>query len=240
MHRCLATVIGLAGVCGLAVTECRADIITVMIGDDDGFGGTQGTNSDPGDPYFNFGSPNILPGGTYVNEAGLDVATTSPYTPYVFEFSFAFDATSLASITSATVTIQSGSVARRIYLDADPELGFGHAIVTADGGSGSIGLGEFWTTSTGLRGSSDEENVKAHIFDVSALITPSSTGTLLLTVDGSALLNPGPGDQFALDFAELSIVGSPAEVPEPASLTLFGLGVLGLAAARGRRTYANL
>ncbi len=138
------------------------------------------------------------------------------------------------------MTIQSGSVARRTYLDTDPELGFGFAIVTADGGSGSIGLGEFWTTTTGLRGSSDEENVKAHIFDVSTLITPSSTGTLLLTVDGSGLLNPGPGDLFALDFAELSIVGSPAEVPEPGSMAMFGLGALGMGyLARRRRAVAT-
>lgn len=218
-------------------STCDADMITFMIGDDDGFGGMQGSNSDPGDPYSPFANPSMPP-GHYINEAGLDQISDPRGYDNVFEFVFAYDTSLFASISTATVTIQSGSVGRRSE-GLDPGSGYGYATVTANGGSGFIGLGDFWSTPTGVRGSALEESVKAHVFDVTSLITLSNSGSLTFIIDGPDF--PDGSDQFALDFAQLTIVGDPqtTAVPEPASIALLtftasGLGFLRL--QKRRRT----
>jgi hypothetical protein len=210
----------------LFAVHAAATPITVMIGDDDGFGGTQGANSNPGDAYANFASPSIAP-GSYSNTAGMDATTVAPWTGYSFQFVFSYDATAFLSISSAFVTVQTGSLARR-----SDGTGFGFASVSGNNGGGAVSLGDFWLTSTGTAASAAEESVKAHIFDVTGLVT-AGPGTLTFTVNGIGLVNPI--DQFGIDFASLTIDGSPAitAVPEPASLTLLAAG-LGAGLARRR------
>jgi hypothetical protein len=207
----LAAFLNLALLC--FAPQAEAASLTVMIGDNDGFGGTNGVVAIPGSAYVNFDSPAIAP-ATYTDEAGTDRTTVAPWTPYKFIFNFLWDTTTLGAITSASVTVDSGSVARR------PEgTGFGYASVSASGGGPSLALGDFWTTSTGGGGGLGEETVKAHVFEVTSLITAGTTGTLTFTIDGSSLT--GPTDQFALDFARLDIDGGSA-VPEPGTGGIVG------------------
>lgn len=222
IRRTLLTVVATALVVASAGSANAAPII-VLVGDDDGFGGTQGANSNPGDPYANFASPSIAP-GTYTATTGMDATTEFPWSPYVFEFVFLYDASSFSSITAATLSIQSGSLARR--LDGS---GFGFATVTADGGSGVVGLGDFWDVSTGAVASPLEESVKERLFDVSSLVV-AGLGSLTIRVDGSGLV--APVDQFAVDFARLTIDGRTAAVPEPTGVLLVGIGLIAFLARR--------
>jgi len=179
--------------------EAQITTITVLIGAKDGFGGSQKCNPCvSGDP-FSIPSPFAVLPGRYVNR-GFDAATVDPWEPYVFEFDFKYNTSTLIKISSATVTVRSGGVARRSV----ENNGFGFANVTADGGSGPIRLGQFWTTSTGLRASALEESVKDHVFNV--LPAMSKSGILKFVVDGSALTDPS--NQFSIDYAELTIHGT--------------------------------
>jgi hypothetical protein len=196
-----------------------------MIGDDDAFAGTQascGADCDPGDSYLP--GPHLLlvdltPGPTaHLNQTNVE--TRDPWTPYTLQYTFAWDTTGLASVSGATVTVQTGSVARR-----DAGTGFGPADVSATVGGSPLALGDFLTTPTGGTGSSLEESVRAHVFAVTSLIPAGATGSLTLTIDGSSLVNPV--DLFGIDFAVLAIEGT--AVPEPSTLALFGsAGLLGL------------
>jgi hypothetical protein len=180
------------------MAEAQRVTISFLIGKKDGFGGTQKCNPCvAGDPFSVFSSAVILP-GTYVNR-GFDATTVDPTKPYVFEFDFKYDASEFSRITNATVVIRSGNVARR----STENNGFGFATVTAEGGRGPISLGQFWTASTGLRASAQEESVKDHKFNVLPAI--SKSGTLKFVIDGSGLADPS--DQFSLDYAELRIQG---------------------------------
>jgi hypothetical protein len=206
-----------------AFAAAGAATVAVTVGDDDGFGGTQGPISVPGTPFTAFPTPAIGP-GTYVGDVGTDVTTQSPWTPYVFIFNFAWDTIALTSIDSAIIQVQSGSVGRR----ADGS-GFGFAKVSVNSGSGFTPLDDFWSTSTGANASSLEENVKLHAFDVKSFISAGTSGVLTLRVDGSALT--GPADQFALDFSRLTV----SQVPEAGTALLLCLGLLPVALASRRR-----
>ena len=213
-------------VLSLGTQSVYCAVVTITIGDDDGFGATQGIDSNPGDAFTSFSSPAIAPSATpYSDASGLDATTSGTFTPYVFEFTFDWDASSLGTIAQAVVTVQSGSVARR-----NGGGGFGLAQVTAD----VLQLGDFLTSGTGAAGSAAEENVKAHGFDVTGLIVPVSNGSFVFTIDGSSLANPI--DRFALDFVELSIEGTPVLVPLPATLALLGPALIALVGMRSRRS----
>jgi hypothetical protein len=201
----------------------HAATVTVNVGDDDGFGGTQGGQSQAGDAFAVFSSPAIAP-GFYSGAAATDVTTQEPWSPYVFSFTFAWDTTALSSIDRAVLMVQSGSVGRRT-----DDSGFGFAKVFADSGSGPVSLGDFLTESTGEAASAFEESVKVHTFDARSFITAGSMGSLILVIDGSNLT--APVDQFALDFASLTI-NQP--VPEPTTTALMLLGIGGLALKRLR------
>src|SRR5262249_24170842 len=139
------------GFVAIKFAEAQVATITVRVGDKDGFGGTQKCNPcAAGDPFSIISSAVIMP-GVYVNR-GYDAPTVDPGKPYVFEFDFKYNVSGLAKITGATVTVRSGGVARRSV----ENNGFGFASVTADGGSGPISLGQFWTASTELRASALE------------------------------------------------------------------------------------
>lgn len=171
-------------------TACAA--APAVIGDDDGFGGTQGPDAIPGDAFVNFMSPSISP-GTHLNEAGTDVATLPPYAVYIFELHFSLDLSDVPSIYSAELMIQSGSVARGV------DRGFGHARVLV----GGVDIGPLLTESTGASGSAAEENVKAHRFDVTDFVTAGEVNEVTVVIDGSPAL--AVGDLFAFDFARLSV-----------------------------------
>jgi hypothetical protein len=204
-------------------TPVSATTVVVMVGDDDGFGGTQGPISTPGQPFTNFSSPAILP-GTYTGVAGTDATTQSPWTPYTFIFAFSWSTAGLSAIDSAVAQIQTGSVARRT-----DGSGFGFAKVTASSGGAFVSLGDFWSSSTGATASVLEESVKLHTFDVKSFLTPNSTGTLTIRIDGSTLT--APVDQFAMDFARLTVT----QVPESSTAILLSTGALLLLASRGRQ-----
>jgi hypothetical protein len=177
--------------------EAQSATITVLMGGKDGFGGTQKCNPcAPGDPFSVISSSVILP-GVYVNR-GFDATTVEPGKPYVFEFDFKYNTSGLAEITSATVTVRSGSVSRR----STENNGFGFAAVTADGGSGRVSLGQFWMMSTGSTAGAPKESIKDHVFNV--LPVMSTSGVLKFVIDGSALAD---SDQFSIDYAELTIRG---------------------------------
>jgi hypothetical protein len=191
-----------------------AATVVVMVGDDDGFGGTQGPISTPGQPFTTFFSPTIAP-GTYTGVAGTDVTTQSPWAPYTFIFTFSWNTAGLSAIDSAVAQIQSGSVGRRT-----DGSGFGFANVSASSGGAFMPMGEFWSSSTGTSASTLEESVKLHTFDVKSFLTPNSVGTLTIRIDGSTLT--APVDQFAIDFARLTVT----QVPEPSTALLLAVGAL--------------
>lgn len=201
----------------VSATMANAGGVVFFIGDDDGFGGTQGATSNAGDGFANFSSPSIAP-GAYFNAAGTDSTTQSPWSPYTFTFQFAWDTTGLSPISEAKVSFLSGSVARRT-----DGSGFGFADVIATSGGSSLNLGNFLTASTGATASSLEESVKLHTFDVLPLITGGTSGLLTIRIDGTILNNPV--DQFSLDYGKLSIVQT---VPEPSVALLLAAGIIGL------------
>ena len=219
----LCNFLALAFSVGLSAT---AGAVTINIGEDDGFGGLRcGGDCNVGNPYTPDLGIYIAP-GAYVDAAGTDASTQTPFTGYKFTFNFAWDATGLSSIDAATVTVQSGSVGRR----SGDGTGVGFALVSAN----AVGLGEFLDTATGVSsGGALEESVKHHVFNVAPLLTAGSSGVLSFMIDGTTLVNPT--DLVALDYAELTFTGTEASVAEPGVLGLAGLAVAGVLAARRRR-----
>jgi hypothetical protein len=211
----------LVAIAALSMSVSAAPVV-VMVGDDDGFGGTQGAISSPGQPFAVFSSPGIVP-GTYIDVAATDVTTLSPWTPYIFTFTFSWNTIGLSAIESAVAQIQSGSVGRRTN-----GSGFGFATVSASSGGSFVSLGDFLTSSTGAAASNLEESVKLHTFDVASFLAPNSSGILTIRIDGSALT--APVDQFAIDFARLTV----AQVPEAPTALMLSVGAL-LLAMRCRR-----
>jgi len=228
LKRFTAVIIAILSLATVLVSNVSAAPITVLIGDDDGFGGTQGATSSAGDVYSNAAAEALgtIAPGNYANTAALDVRVATPFTPYSFTFDFAYDVSSFGSIGSAIVEIQSGSLARRVSANT----GFGFADVSATIGGSSLALGDFLTVNTGSASSALEETVKISSFDVSSLISAGTAGTLTLTIDGSSLSNPI--DLFVMDFARLTVEDN--AIPEPGALALFGLGLAGLGFARRR------
>lgn len=219
----------------LVATTCCAGAIarptlTTTVGDDDGFNGVYGANVDAGlsiDPNLLSALTAIAP-GVYANLSAIDVRTDSPWTPYSFRFDLVFDTTTLASVSSATITVQSASASRR-----SDGSGFGYAAVSASAGGPALSLGDFITTSTGVAGSAAEENIKAHVFDVTSLVGAGSVGSISMLIDGSALI--GPVDLFSLDFVQLEILGDSHVVPLPNAAGLASLGLAIAARVRRRR-----
>jgi hypothetical protein len=213
---------------GSSLTASAASI-SIMIGDADAFNGTQ-----PGAILGSSVNPNLfiplgVPAGTYTNLT--DFATQSPWGIYVFNYNFNFDTTALSSITSATVTIRSGSIGNRDATEL--ATGFGPAPVKAGLVSPTVSLGILQPTSTGVTGSALEEQVKDHVFDVSSIITAGLVGTLFLQVDGTTLTNHQ--DLFSFDYAVLTIEGAPAPLPSTLVLFASGLGAMGLLGRRRNR-----
>lgn len=170
--------------------------LTTLVGDDDGFDGSQSANSNPGDNYLLDMLPSIPP-GNYVDEQAIDVETASPWTPYTFEFNLAYDLSDWGGVTSAVVLVQHGSVGRRTNGG-----GFGYAVVEADAGNGPVIIGEFFDL---VAEGEPEERVKLSEFEVSDLLMAGGSGVLKLKLDGSGLNNPI--DKFAIDFVQLEAMG---------------------------------
>lgn len=210
----------------LLTPSTQADMISVLIGDDDGFAGTQSANSNPGDPFNPNIVPNQQPSGTYLNQT--DISTQPPYLPYTFEYTLPYDASSFITINSATVTIQVGSLGRRT-----DGSGFGFAQVSADDSNNLVNFGDLLTVNTGAAAGNVnpalEEVVRGLTFDVTPIIVTNPTGTLEFILDGSALNDHI--DLFSIDFVELTIEGN--TIPEPASILVFGSALL-LMARRSR------
>ena len=216
----LSLIVGVAMVAGALVAPAvNAASRVVTIGDDDGFGETQGAKSTPGQSFAVFASPSIGP-GSYSGASATDVTTTAPWSPYSFAFTFNWDTVGLTSLDSAVVQVQSGSLGRR-----SDGSGFGFAKVSVSTGGSFTLLGNFWSTNTGSAASSLEESVKLHTFDVKSYVSANSTGKLTLLIDGSTLA--APVDQFALDFARLTVTQVP-EVPTAPMLVVGGLALLAI------------
>lgn len=196
---------------------CQAVIITQMIGDNDGFAGTQGSTATPGQYYQVFQLPTIMP-GTYVDEAGMDLETPELYEPYVFDLNFALDLTGFETVDAASLSIQTGSIKREFY------RGFGHAEVWLNDNS----LGQLYTEDTWFM---TEETVKLHTFDLTPFLQPGMLNSFQITLDGSDPL--AFGDVFAIDFAQVTVDASGQSVPDGgSSALLLGLVTLGWAGMR--------
>jgi len=172
--------------------------ISIADGDDDGFGGTQGTDSDPGDAFTPFATPTVAPGTHGVSGNFTDRTTVAPWTPYSFQFHFGHPAFDPQTILSATIGIQMGGVARR-----GDNTGFGYATVTLTdlATNDTLVLGDLLEIDTGAPDSTAENQVRMPSWDITSFIhsRPFTDTLYQLEIDGSALSNPG--DQFALDFA---------------------------------------
>ena len=216
-----------------ATLNVSAATLDIWIGADDGFGGTQGSNSDPGDSYNNLANTNtpIAP-GSYANLAAINSPTESPWFVYDFTFDFAYDTTGLSSITSAIIEIQHGSLSNRS--GSFTGVGFGNAGVSATTVGPSVDLGIFLSTDTGSQASALEESVKLSTFDVTSLIGTGGIGVLSLFIDGSTI-GSNPVDLFAIDFAKLTITDDVSAIPLPGAVWLFGTALVSLAGFGTRR-----
>lgn len=201
----------------LVTPIAQASMISVIVGDDDGFAGTQGANSNPGDSFNPNNVPNPQPSGTYLNET--DISTQTPFDAYTFEYTLPYDASGLFTIDSAIITVQVGSLGRRT-----DGSGFGYAQVSAESGVNLVNFGDLLTVNTVT-----EELVRGLTFDVTPLVVTTPTGTMQFTLDGSALTDHV--DLFSIDYVELTIEGN--TIPEPASFLVFGSALL-LMARRSR------
>ena len=212
----VASVVCMSAILLAAAIPGRAVVISQMIGDDDGFNGTQGATSVPGQPYQVFLLPTLAP-GTYVDEAGLDLETPESSLPYTFEFNFAVDLSGYNDLSSATLFIQSGSIKR------EWTRGFGHSEVFFN----STSLGEFYLADTYFF---TEETVKGHSFDLTSYLTPGQANAFQVTLNGSSPI--ARGDVFALDFVRLTV---DANVPDAgSSALLLGMAMTIFRAAQRR------
>jgi len=183
----------------LGTASAAERTIVVRIGDDDGFGGTQGTSSEPGDVFVTFTEPSIAP-GVHADGAGTDATTVAPWTPYVYRFTFQWDPDEVECVIAATFRMQHGSIARR-----SDGSGYGFAEVSARGASEEVPVGQLWSSSTGEAGSPAEETVKLTSIDVTEplFMGGDQKAVLEVLVDGSGLADPI--DQFAIDWVELEL-----------------------------------
>ncbi|WP_425099585.1 hypothetical protein [Tropicibacter sp. S64] len=207
----------------LASPAAQAATHVILIGDDDGFGGTHGAVAAPGASYSNAAAASLgtIAPGTYLNEAGLDVNTELPWAVYNFVFTFAYDLTGFGPVTDAVIDIQHGSLGKR----SSGSPGYGYAVVTGSTGGPDVGLGDFYGAMTGSAGSLVEETVKLSSFTVTGLLGGGGSGLLTLTIDGSGI-SPNPEDLFAIDYARLTIQTANVPLPATAGLLLLALGGL--------------
>jgi hypothetical protein len=197
-----------AMVVGAARTQ--AEEIRVLIGDKDGY------NSGLA-PYTGRGPAKAASGcvsGTFYNADATD--RVSPLlnicTPSTVNFDFSFSP--MISVSSAFIEVFAldlESTGWNAYIDGKDIQQHLHT-VDEDGGNGSY---QDYSTRTAL--------------DLSSTLEALLDGATRLTIQN---LSGGGPDGMALDFAELTLEGVP--VPEPATLTLLGMGVLGLLACNCR------
>ena len=193
----------------------QAAIVSQMIGDDDGFGGTQSrlvrrSYSSPGDAFYTVAFPLRLelPASSYEGTSGMD-RLTSTEGPFQFVYNFILDLTSLEEIESAEFMIQFGSVGYDPGPESEPS-GFGHANVQLDG----INVGKLFTTA-GPRGGlpgSHEEQVRQSTYNVKEYLQPGTQQSIQVTVGDDPYANK---DQFAIDYVQLTAHGPLKVVQNP-------------------------